>query len=198
MRSPYLPAVVALAVTLAFAFQARAQTSIAKVAIANPARIFNEIQETKDLKAKMEADRKVIEATDLEKRQKIKDLQAQRDTLRPDSPQFSELNRQLLQAGVDYEVWGRLQQAEVQRQQKIQMKALYDKITAAVAEVAAKRGIDLVIAQQDPDFPENLDQINVDQLRMLINQHNVLYHTPVVDISSEVIAVMDAKYKAGK
>ncbi len=197
MRFTHLTAALVLAAMLT-AVPARAQTSAGKIAIANPAKIFNEIQETKDLKAKMESERKTLEATELEKRQKLKDLQTQRDTLKPDSPQYGELNKQLVQASIDFEVWGRIQQAEIQRAQKQQMKSLFEKITAGVAEVATQRGLDLVIAEQRPEFPDNLDQLNVDQLRGLINQRNVLFSSAAIDVSSEVTAAMDAKYKAGK
>lgn len=198
MRLTYSTAATLIAALLLAGSQAAAQTSIAKVAIANPARIFNDIQETRDLKAKMENDRKTLEATDLEKRTKIRDLQTQRDALRPDSPQYNEINRQLLQAGIDYETWRKITELDIQRQQKLQMKSLFDKITASVTEVATQKGIDLVIAEQHPDFPENIDQLSVDQVRLLINQRNVLFNTALVDISSDVIAAMDTKYKSGR
>jgi Skp family chaperone for outer membrane proteins len=192
--------VVAMAATMLLlgATPAAAQTTVAKVAVANPAKIFNDIQETKDLKAKMENERKTLEAAELEKRTKLRDLQAQRDALKPDSADYARLNKDLLQATIEFEVWGRMQQADVQRQQKMQMKSLFEKIALAVGQVATQRGIDLVIAEHKPEFPENLDQINVDQLRMLINQRNVLFSGATVDISNEVIAAMDKKYKTGQ
>ena|ERR1700733_1460632 len=169
-----------------------------KIAVANPAKIFNELQETKDLKAKMDDDGKTLQSTDAEKRQKLKDLQAARDTLKEGTPQYDDQNKQLMQASVDYEVWNRLQTAELQRQQKMQIKNLFEKITAATGEIAKQRGIDLVISEEQPEFPDNIDQINVDQLRQIIAERNVLYDSGALDISSSVIASMDAKYKSGK
>jgi Skp family chaperone for outer membrane proteins len=78
------------------------------------------------------------------------------------------------------------------------MLLIFNKITAAIQEVATAKGIDLVLAEQKPEFPPNLDQINADQLRVLINSQNVLFNSPQVDISTDVIAAMDAKYKSGK
>jgi len=43
---------------------------------------------------------------------------------------------------------------------------------------------------------DNLDAINVDQLRLLINQRNVLFSAPAVDVTQDVIAQMDKAYKA--
>jgi Skp family chaperone for outer membrane proteins len=169
-----------------------------KIATVNAARVFNEIQETKDLKGKMENDQKTLQAQDLDKKTKLKDLQSARDALKPDAPQYEKANQDLMQAAVDYEVWQRVQGTNIQREQKQQMLNIFNKITSAVGDVAAQKGLDLVIAEQKPDIPDNLDQVNVDQLRLLINQRNVLFSTPAVDISSDVIAAMDAKYKSGK
>jgi len=92
-----------------------------------------------------------------------------------------------------------MQNANIQRTQKQKMLDIFNRITTAVAQVATQKGLDLVIAEQRPDItPEAMDQMNVDQIRMIINQRNVLFSNPTVDISSDVIASMDAAYKAGK
>src|SRR5450432_3333252 len=192
-RFTFAAALLALLMTAA---SAGAQTL--KIATANPAKIFTDLQETKDLQAKMVNDGKTLQATEMEKRQKLKDLQAQRDTLKEGSAQFNDINKQLMQASVDYEVWSKLEQNEIQREQKQQIRTLFEKITATTADVAKQRGIDLVIAEQRPDFPDSMDQITPDQLRLLISQRNVLYNSGALDISNDIIAAMDAKYKSGK
>jgi Skp family chaperone for outer membrane proteins len=200
MKSSRLLLLSSFAIALLLApLAAMAQTiAPAKIATANPAKIFNEIQETKDLKVAMEAKRKQLEGMEFEKRQKIKDLQAKRDQLQANTTQWRDANRDLLQASLEFEVWGRTQQADVQTEQKQQMMNLFNKITNAAQEVATAKGIDLVVAEQRPEFPDNIDQINVDQLRGLINSRNVLFVNPKIDISNEIIAAMDAKFKTGK
>lgn len=167
----------------------------ARIAIANPARIFNDMAETQDLKQRLEQERVRLEETERQKRQAIQALQERRALLRPDSPQFADVNRELAQAAIEFEVWGRLTQADIQRNQREQMRRLFDKIQAATARVAAERGFDLVLADQRPDIPESLEQLTVDQLRALINQRNVLFATPSVDISGEVTALLDREYR---
>jgi Skp family chaperone for outer membrane proteins len=78
------------------------------------------------------------------------------------------------------------------------MKTLFDKIQTAVAKIAEQKGLDLVLAEAHPQLPDDLDQINVDQLRAVINSRNILYSNSKVDISDEVIALLDAEYKAKK
>jgi Skp family chaperone for outer membrane proteins len=196
MRFARSIAVAALFAVCLAAATAAAQT--VKIAVANPAKIFTSLQETQDLQAKMANDGKTLQATDAEKRQKLKDMQAQRDTLREGTAQYDDLNKQLTQASIDYEVWNRLQTAELQRQKKSHMKSLFEKISASTAEIAKQRGIDLVIAEQHPDFPPNMDDVTVENIQMLIAQRNVLYNSGAMDISNDIIASMDAKYKSGK
>src|SRR5436190_12132555 len=146
--------------------------SAQKIATANAAKIFNEIQEKKDLAAKMENEKKTIEAQDLEKKQKFKDLQAARAAIKSDSPGFEKANQDLMQFAIEYRTWAQITQANIEQNQKLQMVNLFNKITAAVAEVATSKGVDLVIAEQRPEFPDNLDQFNVEQVRAIINQRN--------------------------
>ena len=175
-----------------------AQSQPTKVAVANPGRIFQELKETGDLRKAMEAKETQVKNTNFEKQQKIKDLQAKRDQLKPDSAGYTEANRDLMQAAIDYEVWKQVTQAEVQAEQKRQLVNIFTRITNAVTEVATARGIDLVITEQRAEIPDNLDQLNVDQLRNLINSRNVLFAKPQIDISADVVAALNAKYEKGQ
>lgn len=192
-------ALCALALTLSLcAAPSRAQTTAGKIAICNPAKIFNEIQETQDLKAKLESEVKMLDGQRTERQLKIKDAQAARDQLKSDAPGWAERNQELLRLAIEFDVWQKAMQADLESQQKRQMKGLFDKITLAVAQVAQQKGIELVIAEQRPELPENMDQIQVNDLRARLTARNVLYNNPQVDISNEVIAAMDAAYKSGK
>src|SRR3954469_11314673 len=147
---------------LSFAAVAPAQQEATKVAVCNPARVFGEMQETKDLKQKIENQQKQLKA-EIEARQgKVKDLQAQRDLLKPDSPQFVEADKEFMKQAIEFDTWSKITQAQLQGEQKQQMKSLFDKIVQATDEVAKAKGIDLVISDQRPDLPENLAAINVD------------------------------------
>ncbi len=165
-----------------------------KIAVANPSTILMSLQETKDMQSRLDQDKKTLGNIELDKRAKIKDLTSARDALKPDAPQYAEKNKELMAAQVDLEVWGRIMQADSQRSFKLQLKQLYDKVTAGIADVAAEKHIDLVIAEIKPEIPENLDQINPDQLRALMTSRNILFVASQLDITNDVIAAMDAQY----
>jgi Skp family chaperone for outer membrane proteins len=168
-----------------------------RLATASPARIFVEMQETKDLRQQLEQQTGQLQNEAKNRQQKVKDLQAARDLLKPDSPQYSEAERAFMQEAIQFDTWTKITQAQLQGQQKSQMKQLFDKIVAATSEVAQQQGYDLVLADQRPELPENLGMINVEQLRALLNQRNILFANEKVDISPAVIANLDSKYKAG-
>lgn len=168
----------------------------ARIAVANTARIFSEMQELKDLRVKLQSEQKLLAGVSVEKQEKLKALKAARDALKVDAPQYQDKNAELLKAAVEYEAWGKINEANVQRDQKLQMRRLFEKIEQAVAEVAKQKGYDLVITDQHPDLPDDLDQVTLDQLRTMINSRNVLYMGEKIDISNDVLAVLDARYRA--
>lgn len=187
---------VVLLAALALAAPARAQENL-KIAVVNTARIFSEMQETKDLKQKIENDRKTLDAADQQKQQALAAKKQARDLLKVDSPEFQSRNEEYVKAAIEYRAWKELTQMEIDRSQKTQIKTLFEKIESAVNEIASQRGLDLVLAEQHPEIPPVLDAITLDQLRAMIAGRNVLFASQKADISAEVIALLDAKYKAG-
>ena len=196
-RTRIIPTALAVTLLLSLALPAAAQTSTGKIATANPAVIFNQIQETKDLQAKFNADLGTLNDQRKQKELQINDTKAARDSLKPDTAQWAERNKELVRLAVEYKAWQEIVQADLERQQKMQMRAIFDRITETVGQVAASRQIDLVIAEVKPELPESLDQMNTNDLRARLISRNVLFSVPQVDISNDVIAAMDAKYKGG-
>lgn len=185
---------LAAALLLAVCAPAWAQQAL-KIAVVDTAKVFNDMQETRDLKQKMDADRRTIQATDQQKAQDVQAKKDARDQLKPDSPQFQARNDEFLRAAIDYKAWQELTKMEVERQQKTQIRNLYQRIQEGVAELAQQRGLDLVLVQTDVQLPTNLEGINLEQLNRLIGQQNVLYASANVDITADVVAHLDARYK---
>ena len=166
-----------------------------KIGIVNPASVFQQMQETKDLKQKLESDRKALEAEVNQRQQAVKDLQAARDLLKADSPQYQEADQKFMKAAIEFDTWSKITQAQLQGQQKQQMKTLFDKIVASTTKVAQAKGFDLVLADQRPE-EGNVNQMTVDQLRNNLNGRNILFAAPNVVLDNDVIADLDSAYKA--
>jgi Skp family chaperone for outer membrane proteins len=164
------------------------------IGVVNPAKVFNEMKETKDLKQKMENDRQSIQAEAKRRAEDLDEAKQARALFTEGTDDFNKKNQEMIRKAVELQVWQEMIKADLARQQKSQMKNLFEKIEAATKEVATARKIDLVFVDQKSDWPD-LDSINVDQLRGLINQRNVLFNDGRFDITNEVLAAVDAKYK---
>jgi Skp family chaperone for outer membrane proteins len=165
-----------------------------KIAIADPGKIFQNIAETKDILAKIEADGKQLASVNKDKQDKINAMKQALTILDPKSPQYADQNEQLLKASIEYEVWARQTDAELQRKRKVQIKGLFDEITEAIAKVAKDKNINLVITDQRPEIPDDLNTIDLKTLQALISQRTVLYSDQSRDISSDVITLLDKQW----
>ena len=166
-----------------------------RIAVADAARIFKEMQETKDVERDMGAERDRLEAVAQEKDSEVRKLQAQRDQLRVGAPQYEELNEKLNDAALELRLWVEQTNARNERSQKRQVRAMFAKIEAAVAEIAQRDGYELVLAKQRPELPENLDRVKYEQIVSRLAARNMLFASERADISDEVIALLDAQYK---
>jgi Skp family chaperone for outer membrane proteins len=166
-----------------------------KVAVVSPNRIFADMQETKDLKVRLQNELTKLQEEGNQKKQKLDDLQRDRSMLRVNTPEFGDKTRELVREQVAFQAWAQVSQAELQRVQKEQTRILYDKIGAMTAQVAAQKGFDVVIADQRVDIPNDLEQVTPEQLRMLLSARNIAYASPSVDITSEVTVQLDVQYK---
>jgi Skp family chaperone for outer membrane proteins len=173
------------------------QSAPPRVAIANTAKIFSEMQETKDLKAKLEGKRKDIETEENDRRAKINAMEAGLKEMNPGNPQFNASQDAVDKEMADFDSWGKLVRLQAEREQKNTMILLFNKIQAAVGKVAAQDGIDIVLADQAPDL-SNTEAMSFDQLRSVINQKEVLYTSKKADISDEVLTLLDAEYAKDK
>ncbi len=184
---------VAMIAIFSFSLPTLAQNA-PKIVVANTETILMSIQEWKDMQSQREQRIKTLQNIELDKVAKIKNLTSSRDALKSDAPHYAQKNKDLINAQIDLEVWRRIMQADEQRHFKQQIKELSDKVTAAVADVAAQKHYDLVLAEIKPEIPANLDQVNPQQLKDLLTSRNILFVASQYDITSDVIAAMDAKY----
>ena len=169
-----------------------------RIATINPAKIFGEMQETKDLKQKMASDAKAITDEGQRRGAEVEDAKKRRGLFNDGTEDAEKANKEYMEKMISAQAWQQMIKAQVERDNKRQMKSLFEKIEKATQQVAQAKKIDLVIVEQKVEMPADLDQINVEQLRAVINQRSVLYSSGRFDISNEVLAALDAQYKQKK
>jgi Skp family chaperone for outer membrane proteins len=179
---------------LAMTAPSMAQT---KIAVANPIRILNELAETKEINQSMETEQGSYKQQAVVREQKLKEVQAQRDALKSDSPQYLELNKQLVTLRTEAQAWQQQTQLELARKFRDQARRMNDKISAAISEIAKAEGYDLVLADQKPELTDaQIEQMTPPQLLNVLFGRNLLYRNDTTDITQKVIAKLDAAYSA--
>jgi Skp family chaperone for outer membrane proteins len=166
-----------------------------KVATANPSKIFFNMKEKADVQARLAEEHKKLQDEERSRRQKVEDLRSALDLIKPDAPQYEQANKDFTQAAIEFKNWGELSQAQSARNDKRQTKMLFDKIMAAITELAKQRGYDLVIAEQPPI---NIEKTTAEMLPQLLLQREVLYSAASVDITNDVVTKLDEQYNAQK
>jgi Skp family chaperone for outer membrane proteins len=185
---------VALAMCLATSRNLRADDL--RIAVCNPMKVLQNMQEFKDLEAKTKADGQQIQAQLTQKKDAIKTMQDSLNLLLPDSPQYAQQNEDLLKASIDYKNTVDLANQHMMRQQKLHVKALFDKIQDEAGKVAQQKGYTMVISSHQPDV-ENLDNIDLQNLATaLVIQRVVLYNDPKLDITQDVLVALDKDYNS--
>lgn len=167
------------------------------IGVVNVGQVFNSMQETKDLQARFGAERENLQQLGSQHQQELNTLQQNlMNGPKPGSPQYDEEQETLDSKTVQYENELKMKQLESSRNQARQLRELFGKIDSAVAEVAKKRGLDLVLSELKPDM--GAPNLTPDEIAQIFRQQNVLFVDSKLDITAEVVTTLDARYKAGE
>ena len=189
-----LAAVAMLFAALAVPSVASAQA--ATVGSVNVQKVFSDIKQTKDLENTLKAKGAELTTQQNSAQQDITAKKASRDQFKPGTDTYDRANAELSRSATQYQVTLQIAQQELVREQKMQTKMIYDKIVAAVGELAKEKGYTMITAQVTPPEPsdDQFDRLTAEQLINLLRQQNLLYVDPAADLTAEVVTRLDAKY----
>src|SRR5438105_15525839 len=108
---------ITLLAALCLAVPARAADPT-RVAFANTFKIYNDIQEKKELESRFADKMRMLNAEVQNKKAARDTLAADRDRLKPETTAYTEANDKVLKADIDYRIWAETNQADVMRQRK--------------------------------------------------------------------------------
>ena len=174
----------------------RAEGGTTRIAVANPAKIFMEMQETMDKKKAGTAELAALQTDAETKAKEIQELTKRLDSeFRKGTADYNTKMQEILKKRIEFQVWQELKKSEMARKGKDDTKAVFVKIQEAIGQIATEKKIDLVITETNNDFPDDLDAVTPEQLQQILDRRNVLYAAKGVDISPEVTARLNAAYK---
>lgn len=152
-------------------------------------KIFQECKrgDTYRKKAMAEQDRVIAELEELSK--EIEAEQAGLAVLRENSSDYMTRAKELFEKQANYQARQEFYKQQMEFNDQLWTKELYQDILRVTGEVAKDKGFDLVFREDEIDFSET----NITELGLAMRSHKLLYSDGCVDISNEVIARLDAE-----
>jgi len=165
-----------------------------KVAVVSIADVSEKYQRTTDLEAYFDGLRQQFQKQRDAQKDKIERMtKALQEELKPGTPEFRERAKQTAMMDAELKWFVESEGQRLEEGLKASLRGIFDDIQAVVREVAEQRGIDVVVASDrlPPQPPESPNQ-----LRQQILLQKVLYWSPKVDLTEEVIQRLNARYQS--
>jgi Skp family chaperone for outer membrane proteins len=172
--------------------------SAQKIAVCNPGKIFDGLDERTAVEDEMKVLNQKIQSEASNRKTEVTDLQKAIQGLLANSTVRKDKEALLQQKAIEFDVWAKMQQQNMANIEKNHIREIYDKITAAVKIVAESKKLDMVISEQSPKLPDDMSNITPAQLGAVLSQNSILFKTDAVDITSDVLTKMNADYKRPK
>ncbi len=167
--------------------QTKEKIAPARIAVVSVRRILENSKTNAQWEVKVRAEGEKIRA-ELDKLSKeIRAIEADLATRKVGSSDYLDLMRNGTEKQAVLEAKDKFYQQELGLKQQQQIEQLYQEIIVAVANVAKEKGIDLVVAKEEFQFPST----SLRELTLIIQTSKVLYHAEHMDITNDVLAVLD-------
>ena len=174
--------------------EARLKAEPSAVAIVDIERALNSLKELEALNTAL-ADRVKVRQSDLDAlRQRIEALQADLEEQPPAAAEKRrELRAQIFELTETAKARTNAYQSLINIEKGEIIKPLYEKLVTGIGEIAGKEGYDLVLFDnRNLKVPQDVQAV----INEVIQQKSVLYAKDSLDITDQVIALMNNKYQA--
>lgn len=167
-----------------------------RVAVVNIPTVSERYLKTADLEAAFEQRRQQFtKARDAKQKEIERAGRSLQEELKPGTPAFEERRKQLMLLQAELQWFIESQGQTMEAGLAASLRSIFDDIRATVRQLAEERGIEIVLAA---DQPPPSPPATTSQARQQIILQKVLYWHPRVDLTDEVVARLNATYKAGK
>ena len=164
-----------------------------KVAVVDIPAVSERYQKTRDLEAVFEQRRVAFSQQRDALRDKIERTgRSLQEELKPGTTEFDQRRKQLALYQAEHEWFVETEGRKIEAGLAESLRAIYDDIKRVVGEVAEERGIDVVLAA---DRLPNEPVPSATAARQQIILQKVVYWSPRVNITEEVVVRLNANYK---
>lgn len=175
-----------------------ASTALAetRIAVVNVPQVSENYERTKDLEAHFDNVRKGLQQQRDELKSKAERLaKSLQEEFKPGTDEFRNRRKELamLEAQLQYFVDSEGKQIEAELAESL--RSIFDDIQTVIRAIAEEKGFDLILVADSmpPGAPDNTQQV-----RQQIVLQKVLYASARVDITRDVIARLNEKYRASR
>ncbi len=165
-----------------------------RMAVCDVAEIFASYNRAADLAASLNERRQALAAELEQRRNAIELLQKEMEALKPGSDEYNTRQAEAERLKIDLAVTQQVGEARMLGEHRRLTVDMYEEILQAVGEIASQRGIDLVL-YRDHGLVQTDQTV---ELLAQIRDRKVLYYSPGMDMTQEVLARMNEAYTASK
>lgn len=162
----------------------------ARVAVCDMPALSANYNRAKDIKAAMAKRGEAAEAESQARKAKINQLREGLSMLEAGTPAYQKQLNQLDDLIAEYDAWVKKQSRQAGRIQEWGMRAVYEDIRQAIADVARAKGAHIVMSyENDPPKAKDLQE-----LMLRIQSTEVLFNDGTNDITEDVLKRLNAQY----
>jgi len=185
---------IACAISLLMAVGPQLARGSSKVAVVNVGLASEKYAKTADLESQFDAVRRKLNQERDSMKEKIERAnRSLQEELKPGTDEFRARRKQLVLMEAELQWFVESEGQKVERGLAESLRSIFTDIQAAVREVAQEKGVEIVLASdqlpaETPDSPT--------QVRQHILLQKVLFWAPSLDLTTEVISKLNARYQA--
>ncbi len=174
--------------------QAGATGGAAHVGVFSVSQVLRKTQELKSLQAKFKDQDSLLQAIHAGHQATLTDMQQKLPGLKAGTDTYEGAVRDLQIKAAQFQMEESLKKFDIMHEMSRNIKALYDEMQTAVATVAKRKGIDLVLVDNDPELPEGPLNLSPEDMQKVLSQKNIYYVTPSAVVTDEVATELDKMF----
>ncbi len=173
---------------------ANAETEDFKIGIVDIGNVFEKYQKRIDLDQELKEQEKEFQDEVNKKRKEIIDLDEETQLLDLGSESRSNNENLMERKNVELEGYAKFAERQLLKKYKNFFENIYQEVVQKVEKIGEQEGFDLIIKNEEADLKSN----EISDLQFKIGIRTVLYHSDSVDITFDVVDILNASYSKEK
>tara|TARA_B100001964_G_scaffold166921_1_gene183305 strand:- start:1276 stop:1860 length:585 start_codon:yes stop_codon:yes gene_type:complete len=173
---------------------ANAEAEDFKIGIVDIGNVFEKYQKRIDLDQELKEQEKEFQDEVNKKRKEIIDLDEETQLLDLGSESRSNNENLMERKNVELEGYAKFAERQLLKKYKDFFENIYQEVVQKVEKIGEQEGFDLIIKNEEADLKSN----EISDLQFKIGIRTVLYHSDSVDITFDVVDILNASYSKEK